>query len=472
MTYQHVVLISIDTLRADAIASNPARLWADRHRLDYDLRTPFLDHLASQSAFFANTVTAAPYTSASHASILTGLWPVRHGLHEFFGRPLVADTVFSAAAANGYRTIMKADFPVMLGAHLGFGRDVDRYIVEDDDAFTDAIAACDRSCSLLHFGSVHIPYGFHNLRYGGRDYVAKIESLEEEFRHVPGADAADVLSETFRSSEDIELLLRYKRIIMALYANRRYDRLFELYLEGVEHASRARLEPAILRVMAALRGKRAIFVLFGDHGEEYGDDSYGHFNSVDEGVLRVPLLIWGDDIPPGRFTSRVRTIDIVPTLYDLLGWEERAATLDGRSLVGAIRGGARLEPRLAFSQAFVAQAEEADRAQRQFLGGRATDAVRHILYKEAVYGDDWKLSRRHYVVGSENRVPVPCPPEILLERFDDEGRPRPASDHAMTAKLLALLNAYGRRAADVGSTVDVPADLHRHLRNHGYLRDG
>ncbi|HEX8336623.1 MAG TPA: sulfatase-like hydrolase/transferase, partial [Pyrinomonadaceae bacterium] len=221
--YDHIILISVDTLRADGIAANPLRLWPEEYGLSYELRTPVLDELVGQGAFFANTITAAPYTSASHASLLTGCWPPRHGAREFFGSRLAARTLFNGAKGRGYHTVLKTDFPVMLGAPLGFVSDVDRYLVEDDDAYVAALAGARRSCSLLHFGSVHIPYGFHNTRFGGRDYLEKVEALEAEVGQ-GGRDApADVLSETFRTAEDLDLLLRYKQAVVALYAARRYD---------------------------------------------------------------------------------------------------------------------------------------------------------------------------------------------------------------------------------------------------------
>lgn len=469
--YDHIILISVDTLRADGIAANPLRLWPHEYDLPDTLRTPVLDELAGQGAFFANTITAAPYTSASHASLLTGLWPPRHGAREFFGSRLSAPTLFTAAKRRGYRTIMKTDFPVMIGAPLGFVTDVDQYIVEDDDSYLGALAEAGRSCSLLHFGSVHIPYGFHNTRFGGRDYLDKVEALEAEIGRGGRPAPADVLNETYRTAEDLDLLLRYKRAVVALYAERRYDRLFSLYLEGIERFCRTRLGPVLDRLREATAGRRTLLALFGDHGEAYNDETYGHFNSVDEGVLRVPLLFWGDDVEPGLFTSRVRTIDLVPTVYDLLGWGALAAGLDGESLAGAVRGGSLAGPRRAHSQAFVARADQAYRAQKQFYAGDEMEEVQHVLYKEAVYEGDYKLTRRHFAVGSENREPIPCAPEVRLRRFDGELRPHETRDDDATRNLLKLMDDYGALGAGAAQSSAIPAELRRHLQNHGYFRD-
>jgi choline-sulfatase len=464
--YDHIVFISIDTLRADGIANNPLRLWPDEYNISRKLKTAALDDLAGASAFFANTITAAPYTSASHGSIFTGLWPANHGVSDFFGHPLSAPTIFTEAARRGYRTLMKVDFPVMIGSHLGLNRDVDTYIVEDDSGYLDALGAAERSCSLLHFGSVHIPYGFHNLKFGGNDYVKAVEELENETRHIVDSAPADVMSETYRSAEDLALLHRYKRAIIALYAARQYRRLFELYLDGIEYFCRTRFETVMDGLRKALDGKRALCILFGDHGEAYTADTYGHFNGVDEGVLRVPLLFGGTDIAPGLFRSRVRTVDIVPTVYELLGWEGDRVHFDGASLASSIRGGGEPEARPANVQAHVAQADEANLAQQSFTAGTETSTVNHVLYKEAVYDGEFKLSRRNYVAGTENHEPVACAPQLLLERFDGELRPQRVADQVVQQRLLGLMNSHRRARTEA---VSIPSELRRHLENHGYL---
>lgn len=470
MTYDHIVLISIDTLRSDGIACNPIRLWPDEYGLSCQLRTDVLDEMAGEGAFFVNAITAAPYTSASHASLLTGLWPPSHGVYEFCGRTLSAETLFAEARRHGYSTVLKTDFPFMLGPHLGVCRDVDSYIVENDDAFVEAIAGTTRSCSLLHFGSVHLPYGFHNTTFGGQDYIRKVEDLEDEVRQAPADLPADRLSETYRTPEDLDLLLRYKRVVMTLYGERQYERLFRLYLEGIERFCRTRLEPVLDRVRAATAGTRRLFVVFGDHGEAYNDETYGHFNSVDEGVLRVPLLFWGDDVKAGLIRSRVRTIDLVPTLYELLNWNESGAHLDGKSLVPAVRDGAAMEPMRAHSQAFVAQADQARRAQQQILDEArpACARVDHVLYKEAVYDGPLKLTRRHYVPHSENREPIRCEPDLRLEQSDDALRLRRVYDDAAVQRLVAIMDRYGA-AASHAALSNVPLELLRELQNHGYV---
>ena len=66
----HVIMISIDTLRADFLGS---------YGHPY-VQTPFLDDLAERGVVFEKQMAAAPTTLASHTSMMTGLWPHTHGV--------------------------------------------------------------------------------------------------------------------------------------------------------------------------------------------------------------------------------------------------------------------------------------------------------------------------------------------------------------------------------------------------------
>jgi arylsulfatase A-like enzyme len=79
-----------------------------------------------------------------------------------------------------------------------------------------------------------------------------------------------------------------------------------------------------------------IFVIYGDHGEGFGEhDLYQHDDTIYEEGLRIPLIIHD----PQRFQDgkRVDTLanqlDILPTIFDLLGYEVKGDEYPGRSLL-------------------------------------------------------------------------------------------------------------------------------------------
>jgi arylsulfatase A-like enzyme len=90
-------------------------------------------------------------------------------------------------------------------------------------------------------------------------------------------------------------------------------------------------------------------VLTADHGEEFGEHG-GAFHAVtlyDE-VARVPLMIAAPGIAPRAVDAPVSLLDVAPTLLELVGGEG-LGDAEGRSLVGAMRGGA-LDVRPVFAE--------------------------------------------------------------------------------------------------------------------------
>jgi choline-sulfatase len=441
--YDHVVLISLDTLRSDGIGATPSQLWQRKYpEISYRPATRILDQIVSQSAFLPNALTVTPYTAGAHASTITGRWPLRHGVWEQFNRGLRAQTLFHRARGLGYRTLLKSDFPVMLGPALGFTAAVDEYIEEDDDRFLDALAGSSRSVSLMHFGSMHVPYGFLNSRTGGAGYPARMAELEERYRPQV-AMPIDRLAEARLTEADWKLLFRYKRVIQELFSTQRYAEIFQLYLEGISHFLRVRFEAFWERLCAILDGRRRLVVLFSDHGEEYDEVSYGHFNSIAEGVVRVPLAFWGDDVRPGFHTARVRCVDIMPTVLALLG--DRSAgrlAMDGRSLADSVLEGAAPEVLDHYVQDYVSHTGDYIRFQERFFTkGRKTGHLPHFLLKEALYSGDIRLTREHFVrnqIGSFERVE----PRVRVERVSFDAEPTPLDDHPARERLTRQLDTY------------------------------
>ncbi|MSP92973.1 MAG: hypothetical protein EXR79_14435 [Myxococcales bacterium] len=81
-----------------------------------------------------------------------------------------------------------------------------------------------------------------------------------------------------------------------------------------------------------------ILVVLGDHGEAFGEHGqHGHDAMLYEEAVRIPLVLWGPDVAAGgagRVLKGLRqNVDVVPTLYELLGLDIVAGTLDGRSLL-------------------------------------------------------------------------------------------------------------------------------------------
>lgn len=275
-----VLLITIDTLRAD-------RIGAYGHR---EATTPALDRLAAGGVLFENAITPAVMTLASHASILTGTWPPTHGIRGD-GDYRLSDRALSLAEvlrARGFRTgaIIGSS---LLGSRFGLDQGFEIY----DDAFEPperpARAVTDAAMRFLnrargarfflwvHYFDPHFPYRApapFRERHPGRPYDAEIAYVDSEI-----------------------------------------GRLLE------ELRSRGMAERTLVAVTA-------------DHGEglgEHGEQAHGVF--LYEEQIRVPLILWfAPHLPEGlRIRGVVRTVDIMPTILELI-------RIDPRQAAGPVQG--------------------------------------------------------------------------------------------------------------------------------------
>ncbi len=329
--YNKVILISLDTLRADCVPSNPNKLYPSEYKAKVKLNDSEVNKLFSKGVFFNNVVSAAPYTSSSHAAYFTGKWPIRNGVYDQFNSKLKTKSIFQIYKQNGYETIFKTDFPFILGKYLNMIKGVDKYFIEDTPSALKELKSKKKQLAFFHFGQFHYPYGFHNLKYGGKDYVNKINFLEKKYK-IPTdkINLEDMAMESFRSKEDTELLYRYKKIIAYLYKHRLDNDLFNLYLEGINYFNKNFLDKFIKELLETINNQNYLLVIFSDHGEAWNDYSYGHHNSFDEGVIRVPIVFYYKGVTPKLYSNRVRTIDLAPTLNDLLS--PNSNRFDGKSL--------------------------------------------------------------------------------------------------------------------------------------------
>ena len=122
-TRPSVILITIDTLRADHVACYGSRA----------VKTPTLDGLANDGVVFERAISQVPLTWPSHAVILTGTYPFQNGVQDFTGPPLAPQfrSVAQAFKQHGYVTgaVVSA---FVLDRSFGLARGFDSY----DDAFS------------------------------------------------------------------------------------------------------------------------------------------------------------------------------------------------------------------------------------------------------------------------------------------------------------------------------------------------
>ncbi len=317
---QNVLLVTIDTLRADALGcyGGPAT-------------TPALDRLAAGGVRFTFAHAHAVTTLASHASILTGTYPFQHGIRDNSGYRLPAEarTVSTLLKPRGYRTAaFVGAFPVH--SRFGLNQGFDVY----DDRFGDTRAP-DEFAMPERPASVVVPLARSWI--AAQDRAGKTGGQEGSGSAGARAFQASGSSESSGSwfvwvhLFDPHAPYRPPAPFDAQYASQPYY--------GEVAATDAALAPLLDDVRAAPRP--TLVIVTGDHGEslgDHGEQSHGLF--AYESTLRVPMIIAeiGGGTPVGNRVevSRIaaRHIDILPTILEATG-QASPADLPGRSLLTA-----------------------------------------------------------------------------------------------------------------------------------------
>jgi len=252
-----ILLVTLDTTRADAIG--PA--------------TPNFNALAVRGRRFMQAYAAVPQTLPSHCSMLTGLYPAGHNVHENAryladNQPVVAERLHTA----GYRTAAFVS-AFALSRRFGLGRGFDLY---DEDFGADraertAKDTTDRVVAWLaqpssqptflwvHYYDPHYPYTPPEpwrTQYAKNPYLGEVASMDEQLGR---------LVQTFE-----------------------------------QHAS----------------GAKAI-ILVADHGEGLGDHGeLQHGDLLYQSTMHVPLVLIGPGVTAGASNEPVSTRRVFHTILD------------------------------------------------------------------------------------------------------------------------------------------------------------
>lgn len=301
------VLVTIDTLRADAVGAYGGE-W----------KTPHLDAFAEESMLFQHAFATAPFTGPSHASILTSRHPSKHGVI-FNGNRVRGsasqESVFVSEHLKdqGYATAAIVSMGPT-SERYGFGRGFDYF---DDDCWpahgdnaSDGACIIDRTRRWLE------------RRRKDQRFFVWVHLFDPHFPYVCPAGMYQQ-----QGLDPKEFVVRTKRRLHTMPA----EQLRKAYLADVYEADHHFGQ--LLQIISDL-GLRPTTVIgvTSDHGEYLGEHGlYGHSRLYDE-VLHVPLMIAAPGLRPERRSDLVSIIDLAPTALDLLGLPPMPSA-QGRSVV-------------------------------------------------------------------------------------------------------------------------------------------
>jgi arylsulfatase A-like enzyme len=323
----NVILFSLDTLGAGYLGAygNPRPV------------SSHLDAILARSFRFDRAFAEFPNTFVSHSSLFTGLYPAHHGRYPGGGPgswpPL--DSLVSRLAAHGYHTAAITE-DAYVGSERGFAHGFDHWDngdVGEEPATWGNSPGTFRSASawleahgrtapfflFLHTYEVHAPYR-------PRDAAA---------RRI--ADASTPGDTRQFDPKALHRAMRRQITVGGALSDADVRRLRALY-DGEIHYLDRQMGAFFDELAAAGLLDDTLVVITSDHGELFGEHGMvGHVGTHNR-VLHVPLgFHWPGRIAPGRSEQPVQLVDVLPTVFDLVGVPV-PASLDGRSLAAELLG--------------------------------------------------------------------------------------------------------------------------------------
>jgi arylsulfatase A-like enzyme len=417
-----IVLVTVDTLRADALGAYGAR----------PSRTPRLDRLAAESTLFERATAPMPLTRPSHFSILTSRYPREHGvLNNRIALPESERTLAEILAEHGYRTAAFVAVSLLArgsGFEQGFetvegpaGRQrAGGPVVEQALAWVDSLGPAERFLLWVHLFDPHEPYA--------PPPEHRLEVDRELGQRLPSVGWQEIYETARENDGDVpRAVLEHAK---ALYRGEvsATDTWIGALLDGLAARGRG-LEETIVVVTA-------------DHGECFEDGVYfEHAHCLRDPAIRVPLLVrYPPGFPPGaRVSSVVSTLDIAPTLLAAVGIEP-PADWSGRRL----RASDGADPRYVliqypyYEQRAVTGRLEKRREVVKTVAGEPTLPVLIATEKVGLVGPDWTYLRARGPEGaSEELYPSAGAP--------GEGHGAPEARPGERERLAALLDEALRK---------------------------
>ncbi|HEX7418967.1 MAG TPA: sulfatase-like hydrolase/transferase, partial [Thermoanaerobaculia bacterium] len=395
VSHPSILFVTLDTTRADAIGP-------EQHNVD----TPSFNALAKRGMRFRYAYATVPQTLPSHTSMLTGLYPAGHGVHENSRRlddtqPIVAERLHAA----GYRTAAFVS-AFALARRFGLARGFDVY---DEDfgagnaertakQTTDSVLAwlaqqSDQPTFLwVHYYDPHYPYTPpepFRTRYAQQPYYGEVASMDEQLGRLVAA--------------------------------------FE------QHAK----QPIAL-------------IITGDHGEGLGDHGEAqHGNLMYQATMHVPLLVVGPDVKSGTNDTPVSTRRIFHTILDFAGIDATNSLKPRPEAQGPgpeVIVAEAMKPFLDYG--WQPQVMAVERNQKTILAGRtevydvvADPAATHDLAAQALISRSVRAALREY--------PIPSAAQQTTTNLDDEARRKLASLGYVASSVAPVVRKDAPRPVDM-----------------------
>ena len=350
----NIIMILFDTARAKSFS-----IYGNNKKT-----TPFLDDFSKECIVYKRCYAPSPWTSPSHASLFTGLYPSQHGVYDYFNLKLIKNihTLPDILSSVGYKTL-GISCNALISKNSGFGRGFDYFknmaMPYDDEeverlrAMLDVpwykqikVALKDLLNNKRLISAIKAKINSYNMnrvierssfttnktlrdavsiiRNSKNPFFLFINLMETHTIYNPPTEYRNrFIMDNPTKERKLHLAQRYE---MAYYSKRIDINIEDFeYLKGLYEESLLYLDNFTECVVNELKKRKifneALLIITSDHGEHIGEK--GHFTHVfslyDE-VLHVPLIIkYPGSFLKGTNGNIVQLNDVFATIIDLVG---------------------------------------------------------------------------------------------------------------------------------------------------------
>ncbi|WP_254279311.1 sulfatase [Haloarcula marina] len=326
---ENIIILSLDCVRPEALScyEDSFRKWK---QFPMEPSTPYIDSIANAGARYSNAFCQAPFTPASHASILTGLNPYNHGIRQIVGQTLADDVTTVAEFANdaGYRT------GAFIGAHAldsryGFNSGFDIYDEDFETTADNWELGHRRPCEEV------MDKGLNWLKQDENSpSLLFMHFFDAHDGELPTSDEHRVISATRRLLDPFDQLVGRPLEVKKGYGHRFH----------IKQTQRIDKQIGLLTDYLRESGQfeDTLIFLLADHGDAFGvHGEYNHRKFLFDVTTRIPFICKPhaeakhllEGITQDVNSDIVRTIDILPTIIDCLEGDNTSDSIDGLSLL-------------------------------------------------------------------------------------------------------------------------------------------
>ena len=393
-----ILLITLDTTRADHLEPYGAK----------NAETPALSGLADEGIVFERAVAVAPITAPTHASLLTGLYPARHGVRNNLTHHLPEDipTLAEWLSGAGYRT---AAFVSAIVLERRYGLNQGFEVYDDDLRSASASRETRMTTERPAEATADLALAWLDAIDTGEPYFLWVHFYDPHLPYTPPSPWAES------------------------FPDRPYDGEIA-YMDS--HVGRLLQHPRVA-------DDEVVVVAVGDHGEglgEHGEQAHGLL--VYDSTIRVPWILRLPNGPAGvRIKAQVSQVDLVPTITDMIGLKTESGIeeLEGTSLLPLLKTDDWTAERLLFAESEV-----------PFFS----------------YG--WARLRTVHQ-GALKFIDAPVEELYDLQHDPAESQNLAADRTSDARRLAAAIEVWAAGQGDPDSTVAVDSETAEQLRALGYL---